>query len=150
MLQEKDDKLGGSLKKATKLIYSAVHPRNNKQNVNLAFAKFHEASTAAIMSYIPERFDAADFLLLIHQPFVIYNPKTQFNSSNQLGNAAILGDNRPEYTVLEIQFQSVKYTSVTRINKHFEQMKKREKKVTLHGTSASNGKWSFYPVSFFS
>ena len=112
--------MGRSLKKATKLTYSAVHPGNNKQNVNLVFAKFHEATTAAIMSYIPERFDAADFLLLIHQPFVIYNPKTQFNSSNQLGNAAILGDNRPEHTILEIQFRSVKYTVVNRIHKHFE------------------------------
>ena len=42
------------------------------------------------MGYLPERFDAINFLSLFHKLFAICNSKTQFNSSNQLGNTRYL------------------------------------------------------------
>ena len=66
-IQEKYKKLGGNFKKAPKPTYSAVHPENNKSNVTLVLAIFHEATTAAMKSYFPDRLDAANFLSLFHK-----------------------------------------------------------------------------------
>ena len=90
---EKDQLLNGNLKKARKINYQVTHPRNKKQNVNLALAILDETTTAAILNYFPERNDAAQFLLLFHKLFVTLNSKQKFNTSNQLGNAAVKGDN---------------------------------------------------------
>ena len=49
------------------------------------------------MSYFPEGSDVDYFSLLFQKPFVICNPKAQFNPSNQLGNSVVLGDNRPAF-----------------------------------------------------
>ena len=37
----------GNLRKASKLFYQALHPGNNKQNVPLALAFFHDSTAAA-------------------------------------------------------------------------------------------------------
>ena len=47
-LQEKDDKFGGSLKKAPKFTYSVIHPGSNEQNINSALIIFHKTATIAI------------------------------------------------------------------------------------------------------
>ena len=41
-LYDQDLKLQGNFKKALKLTYKALHPSNNKQDVNLALSIFHE------------------------------------------------------------------------------------------------------------
>ena len=64
--------------------------------LNLLLAIFPETTEASIISYFSERCDAANFLLLFHKLDVICNSKTQFNSSSQLGNAAIHCDDKPE------------------------------------------------------
>ena len=87
--------MGGNFKKALKLTYS-VPPGNNKQNVTVALAIFHGTTTAAMKSYFPDRLDAANFLSLFHKLFVC-NSKNQFNSSDWLGNAAVLDDSKPEF-----------------------------------------------------
>ena len=51
-------------------------------------------------SYFPNRQDAANFLTLFYKVFVICNSKQRFNTSNQLGNAAIQGDRKPEFLLL--------------------------------------------------
>ena len=65
--------------------------------VPLALAIFHETTSAAITSYFPERSCASNFLKLINVWWVVSNSKTEFNSNNRLGNAAILGDNNPTF-----------------------------------------------------
>ena len=60
---EKDEKLGGNLKKALKLAYS-VPPGNNKQNVTVALAIFHGTITAAMKSYFQDLLDAANLVML--------------------------------------------------------------------------------------
>ena len=54
-LYENDLKLEGNLKKAHKIWFQFTHPGNNKQNVSIALAFFHETTSAAILSYYPER-----------------------------------------------------------------------------------------------
>ena len=92
-----DQKLQGNLRKAPKLTYTALHPGNNKQNVNLALSVFHPSTYAALKSYLPERKDAAGFLKLINTWWTIMNSKQRFNSNNKLGNAAIKGDKKPSF-----------------------------------------------------
>ena len=94
---ERDDELQANLRKAPKLTYKVTHPGNNKQNVSLALAIFHESTTAAIKSFFPHRLDAANVLSLFYKVFVICNAKQRFNSSNKLGNASIKGDHKQEF-----------------------------------------------------
>ena len=94
---EKDEKLQSNLRKAPKISAKVIHPGNNKQSVPLALAIFHETTSAAITSYFPERSCASNFLKLINAWWVVSNSKTEFNSNNRLGNAAILGDNKPTF-----------------------------------------------------
>ena len=94
---EKDEKLQSNLRKAPKISAKVIHPGNNKQSVPLALAIFHETKSAAITSYFPERSCASNFLKLINAWWVVSNSKTEFNSNNRLGNAAILGDNKPTF-----------------------------------------------------
>ena len=65
-------------------------------------AIFQESKEAAIESYFPNRLDAANgnFLTLFYQIFVICDSKQRFNLTNQLGNAAIQGDHKPEFLLL--------------------------------------------------
>ena len=63
-LYENDLQLGANLKKAHKITFQVTHPGNNKQNVSHALAIFHETTSAAILSYYPERVDAAAYLAI--------------------------------------------------------------------------------------
>ena len=99
-MHERDENLQAYLRKAPKITYQVTHPRNNKQSVPLTLATFQESTTAAIKSYFPNRLDAANFLTLFYKVFVICNSKQRFNTSNQLGNAAIQGDHKPEFLLL--------------------------------------------------
>ena len=94
---EKDEKLQSNLRKAPKISPKVIHPGNNKQSIPLALAIFHETTSAAITTYFPERSCASNFLKLINAWWVVSNSKTEFNSNNRLGNAAILGDNKPTF-----------------------------------------------------
>ena len=96
-LYEKDEHLDSNLRKAHKLTYRTIHPGNKKQNVSLAPAIFDKTTSAGIISYFPERDDAASFLSLFHKLFIICNSKQQFNLADQLGNAVVKGDNKPEF-----------------------------------------------------
>ena len=91
---EKDEKLQSNLRKAPKISAKVIHQGYNKQSVPLALAIFHETTSAAITSYFPERSCASNFLKLTNAWWVVSNSKTEFNSNNRLGNAAILGDNK--------------------------------------------------------
>ena len=96
-IYENDQALRANLKKAPKITYQATHPGNNKQSVPLALAIFNETTTAAVLSYFPQRKDAAKFLSLFHKLFIIFNSKQQFNYSNKLGNAAVEAGNKPTF-----------------------------------------------------
>ena len=49
----KDNTLNAKLRKAPKLTFKALHPSDNKQNVNIAVAIFHETIIAACDNYFP-------------------------------------------------------------------------------------------------
>lgn len=93
---DRDLQLQSHLRQAPKLTYRALHPGNNKQNVNLALAIFHPSTTAAIKSYFPERNDAAEFLTLIFKWWTVVNSK-QMKSNNWLGHGAVKDDNKPDF-----------------------------------------------------
>ena len=61
----KDNALNAKLRKAPKLTFKALHPSDNKQNVHLAVAIFHETTIAACESYFSGRADMSNFLRLI-------------------------------------------------------------------------------------
>ena len=46
--------LNAKLRKALKLTFEAFHPNDNKQNINLVVAIFHETTIAACESYFPK------------------------------------------------------------------------------------------------
>ena len=89
--------MGESFKKAPKLIYSAVHPGNNKQNLTLALTIFHETTSDALKRYFPDWIVAANVLSLFHKLLIVCNSKSHLNSSSRLGNAAVPDDNKPEF-----------------------------------------------------
>ena len=96
-LYDTDNKLQANLRKAPKLTYETLHPGHKKQNVQLALNIFEETTIAALKSYYPQRNDAIDFLKVIHSWWTISNSKTKYNTHNKLGNASIIGDNKPEF-----------------------------------------------------
>ena len=93
-IYEKDEVFEGNLRKPPKLTFRAIHPGNNKQGVSLALAIFDETTSTTIKRYFPDRHDAANILSCFHKLFVICNKKQRFNSSNELGNADVLADNK--------------------------------------------------------
>ena len=99
-VHERDENLQAHLRKAPKITYQMTHPSNNKQSVRLTLAIFQESIPAAIKSYFPNRLDAVNFLALFYKVFVIKNSKQPFKTSNQLGNAAVEGDHKPELFLL--------------------------------------------------
>ena len=99
-VHERDENLQVHLRKAPKITYQMTHPSNNKQSVRLTLAIFQECITAAMKSYFPNRLDAVNFLALFYKVFVINNFKQPFKTSNQLGNAAVEGDHKPEFLLL--------------------------------------------------
>ena len=74
-----------------------LHPGDRKQSVSTALAIFHETTNAALVSYFPDRQDSAQFLSLFSIWWTISNSKSKFNSSNNLGNAAVHGDGKPQF-----------------------------------------------------
>ena len=86
----------GNLKKAPKLTYKALHPGNNKQDVNLALAIFHKTTVAACKSYLLERHDMSSFLTLVNKWWTIANAKKRF-VPNALGNAITAGDGKMDF-----------------------------------------------------
>ena len=96
MIFECDAKLQSNLKKARELTYQVLHPGNNKQSVSLALGIFHETTTAACGSYLPERKDVSEFLKLINTWWLICNSK-EISSPNSLGNAIKAGDGRTKF-----------------------------------------------------
>ena len=92
-LYDKDRISDATLRKAPKLTFKALHPGDNKQNVNLAIAVFHETTIAACKSYFPERTDIANFLKLIWSWWTIANSKQRF-TPNFLNNAVTANDGK--------------------------------------------------------
>lgn len=94
---EKDLNLQANLKAAPKLSAKVLHPGNSKQSAPVALALFHPSTSASIKHYFPEKIDSAEFLNLIYAWWTISNAKTKFNSAFRLGDAAVLGDNKPQF-----------------------------------------------------
>ena len=92
----KDNALNAKLRKAPKLTFKALHPSDNKQNVNLAVAIFHETTIAACESYFPDRADMSNFLRLILYWWTIANSRKKL-TPNFLNNAGILNDGKIDF-----------------------------------------------------
>ena len=71
----KDNALNAKLRKAPKLTFKALHPSDNKQNVNLVFAIFHETTLLACESYFHDRADMSNFLRIISCWWTIENSR---------------------------------------------------------------------------
>ena len=95
-IYDKDSTLNGNLRKAPKLTYRALHPGNNKQNVNLALTIFHETTIAACQSYFPLRNDMSQFLKLISTWWNIANINRRY-SANPLENAIVNDDGKLQF-----------------------------------------------------
>ena len=107
-IYDKDKKLKGNLRKAPKLSYQTLHPGNNKQNVPLALALFHDTTIAATKSFYPNREDVSGFLNVIHTWWTISTSK-QRDSANPLGNAIVLNDSKTNvFRLLAFWIQEVK------------------------------------------
>ena len=85
--------MDATLRKAPKLTFKALHPGDNKQNVNLAISIFHETTIAACKSYFPERTDVSNFLELILSWWTIANSNRRF-TANFLSNAVVINDGK--------------------------------------------------------
>ena len=95
---EKDQKLEANLRAAPELSAKVLHPGNCKQNVPVALAIFSRSTATGIRHYFPDKADdAASFLHLVDVWWTISNSKSRFNTSNRLGNAAVLNDKKPEF-----------------------------------------------------
>ena len=86
---ERDANLHANLRKAPKLTIKVLQPVPN------ALAIFDETSIAAAKSYFPEKASAAAFLTLFSKWWVLSNSKARGSAGNYLGNAAVIGDNKP-------------------------------------------------------
>jgi hypothetical protein len=94
---EKDMRLQANLRGAPKISASVLHPGNCKQSVPVALAIFDPTTIAAIRKYFPEKEDAAGFLHLFHVWWTISNSKVKINSRHRLGDAAKIGDKKPQF-----------------------------------------------------
>ena len=92
----KDNTLNAKLRKAPKLTFKALHPSDNKQNVNLAVAIFHETTIAACESYFPDRADMSHVIRLISCWWIIANSRKKL-IPNFLNNAVILNDGKIDF-----------------------------------------------------
>ena len=89
--------LKDSIKKAPKLTLKVLHPGSNKKHVPLALAIFDETTSAVIQSYFPQHLSTAEFLQWFQKWWIISNSKSQFSTTNDLGNSAVLGDEKPAF-----------------------------------------------------
>ena len=93
----RDPNLHANLRKAPKLTTKVLHPGNCKQNVPNALAIFDETTIAAVKSYFPEKASAPVNLTLCSKWWVLSNSKARYSTANYLGNAAVIGDNKPSF-----------------------------------------------------
>ena len=93
----KDNALNAKLRKAPKLTFKALHPSDNKEDVNLAVAIFHKTTIAAYESYFPGRADMSNFLRLISYWWTITNSRKKL-TPNFLNNAVILNDGKIDFS----------------------------------------------------
>ena len=89
--------LHANLRKAPNLTTKVLHPGKCKQNVPNALAIFDETTIAAVKSYFPEKTSAAAFLTLFSKWLVLSNSKAGYSTADYLGNAAVIGDNKPSF-----------------------------------------------------
>ena len=95
-IYDKDSILDAKLRKASKLTFKALYPSDNKQNVNLAIAIFHETTIAACESYFADRTDMSNFLKLILCWWTIANSNKKY-TPNFLNNAVNLYDGKIDF-----------------------------------------------------
>ena len=100
-----------------KLTFKALYPIDNKQNVHLAIAIFHETTIAACESYFPNGTDMSNFLKLILYRWTISNSRNKY-TPNFLNNTVNLHDgkiyffkNCSYWLVLDTDFSLTKQTS---------------------------------------
>ena len=91
----KDNALNAKLRKTPKLISKALPPGDNRQNVSLAVAIFHETTIAACESYFPDRADRSIFLKLIW--WTIANSRKKLTPNFFFNNAVILNDGKIDF-----------------------------------------------------
>ena len=96
-VHDRDSQCQANLLASPKLTKTLLHPGNCKQSVPVALAVFDPSTRAAILQYFPSAQDAADFLNLFHTWWIISNSKQMFKSNYWLGNAAVLGDGKPQF-----------------------------------------------------
>ena len=70
---DKGKELKRDLRKTPKLSYQALHPGNNKQNVQLALALFHDTAIAAAKSNYQNKEDVSGFLNVTKTWWTILN-----------------------------------------------------------------------------
>ena len=95
-------------RKAPKLSYQALHSGNNKQNVALTLAFFHDTTIAAAKVIIQIEKMFLDFKL-IHTWWTICNSKQRY-SANPLGNVIVSNDNK---TNLSQEWSTSPYFTLT-------------------------------------
>ena len=96
-VHDADSSCSSNLRKANKLNAQALHPGACKQSVPPAVAVFHETTSAALLSYFPQCQSAAEFLQLVNTWWTLSNAKQKYNRNNDIGNAAVLNDQKPEF-----------------------------------------------------
>jgi hypothetical protein len=95
-IYDNDTLLPANLRRAPKLTYTALHPGNNKQNVDLAISVFHESTIAGCKSYFPSRTDMSTFLELILNWWTIANSRQRF-TPNLLSNGITFEDGKLDF-----------------------------------------------------
>ena len=95
-IYDKDKELKANMRKAPKLSYQDLHPGNNKENVPLTLALFHESTIAAAKRYYPDREYVSGFLNIFHTWWTICNSKQRY-SANPLGNVIVLNNNKTNF-----------------------------------------------------
>ena len=85
------------MRKAPKLTTHVLHSGNCKQNVPNALAIVDETTVAAVKLHFPKKTSAVAFLTLLSKWWVLSNSKARYSTANYLGNAAVIGDNKPSF-----------------------------------------------------
>ena len=88
-----DNVQSAHLRLAPKIIYSVLHPGNNKQSVPLALAIFEPTTTTALLQYIPNDTVTPAFLKLFHSWWLIVNAKERYHP-NPVGSSLISNDDK--------------------------------------------------------
>ena len=73
-----------------------LHPGSCTQSVPPALAIFDESVIVTILSYFPKRQDAAGFLQVFSNWWILSSSKQKIHGRNRLGNAAVPLDNKSQ------------------------------------------------------